>query len=115
MAVASRVDSQKINFGQIRNVLIPDLPDEHQAEVERQYLEMADCHDRAMAIKERVLEVSGVESGQYGQNINALAEEKPGYTSAMREAKARLDHLVTQLVAVVDGHQVQLSAFSPVN
>jgi hypothetical protein len=106
------VDSQKINFGQIRSLLIPDLSAKDQASIEQHYLEMAGCHDRAMAIKERLLNATGVEPGQYGQAINALAEEKPAYRQAMREARARLDHLLAELVAVIEGRQTELKAYS---
>ncbi len=105
------VDSQKINFGQIRSMLIPDLAEDQQNEVERQYLGMAAFHDRAMAIKERLLDETGVEPGQYGQTINALADERPEYRNALSEAKARLDHLITQLIAVLDGRQNRLLRF----
>ena len=105
------VDSQKINFGQVRSILIPEMRLEQQTEVERQYLQMASCHDRAMAIKERLLEESGIEPGQYGQAINAEAEKRPGYRKAMAEAKQRLDDLLAQLVAVIEGRQSKLKPF----
>jgi hypothetical protein len=105
------VDSQKINFGQIRSVLIPEISFEQQTEVERQYLEMAACHDRAMAVKERLLEQTRIDPGQYGQAINAEAEKKPAYRNAMAEAKERLDHLLTQLVMVIEGRQTKLKPF----
>jgi hypothetical protein len=106
------VDSQKINFGQIRSLLIPDLASKEQAAVEELYLEMAGFHDRAMAIKERLLNETGIDPGQYGQAINALAEDKPAYRQAMREAKARLDHLLAELVAVIEGRQNELRPYS---
>src|SRR6266478_3859907 len=39
------VDSQKINFGQVRSLLIPVLPAIIQKEAQKQYLEMSKCHD----------------------------------------------------------------------
>jgi hypothetical protein len=105
------VDSQKINFGRIRALLIPDMPVANQSECETQYLEMSQCHDRAMAIKERLLQESGIEPGQYGEAINELANERPAYRRGMAEAKERLDHLIQQLEAVIEGSQRKLKPF----
>jgi hypothetical protein len=105
------VDSLKINFERIRSLLIPPTTEENQADVQRQYLEMFRHHERAMAIKERLLEETGVEPGQYGETINTLANEKPAYCRATEEAKERLDHLVTQLEAVIEGRQRKLKSF----
>jgi hypothetical protein len=105
------VDSQKINFGQIRSLLIPDLAENQQAEVEAQYLAMATAHDQAMSIKERLLQEAQIEPGQYGEAINRLAEEKPAYRRSMEEAKKRLDHLLIELVAVIEGRQKKLKPF----
>ncbi len=106
------VDSLKINFGRIRSLLIPDAEDDVQKEVQRQYLEMSKLHDRAMAIKERLLEESGIDPGQFGEAINKLANEKPAYRRAMEEAKERLDHLVAQVEAVIEGQQKKLRPFA---
>jgi hypothetical protein len=105
------VDSSGINFGRIRDILIPDVPPELQQDVERQYLAMAACHDRAMAIKERLLDESGIEPGQFGEAINELAEGRPAYRRNRDEAKRRLDHLLAELVAVIEGRQTELTAF----
>jgi predicted Rossmann fold nucleotide-binding protein DprA/Smf involved in DNA uptake/SAM-dependent methyltransferase len=105
------VDSQKINFGRIRGLLIPDLAKETQKEVERQYLEMSRFHDRAMSIKERLLEETGVDPGQFGETINSLAEEKPAYCRAMEEATERLKHVIGQLEAVIEARQARLNPF----
>jgi hypothetical protein len=105
------VDSQKINFSRIRALLIPVLSKSIQQEVETQYLSMSKYHDRAMAIKERLLEETGVEPGQFGETINALAEERPAYRRAMKEAAVRLTHLIEQLEAVIDGRQRKLKSF----
>ena len=61
------VDSQKINFGQVRSLLIPALPDNEQKEVEKQFLAMSKCHNKAMAIKEEIRVSNGVESGRFGE------------------------------------------------
>ena len=105
------VDSQKINFGQIKCILIPDVPERLQQEVEHQYLEMSAHHDRAMAIKERLLEETGIEPGQYGEAINRIAEESPAYRRNRDAAKRRLDHLLAELVAVIEGRQKKLKPF----
>jgi hypothetical protein len=109
--VVHGVDSSGISFGRIRDILIPDVSNELQLDIEAQYLEMSKCHDRAMAIKERLLEETGVEPGQFGDTINSLANEKPAYCRAMKEAKERLDHVVTQLEAVIEGRQRKLKPF----
>jgi hypothetical protein len=105
------VDSQKINFGRIRGILIPQLASAIQKECEKQYLAMSRYHDRAMTIKEQVLVESDIEPGRYGEEINALAEEKPAYNRAMREAKERLEHLIAQLEAVIEGRQKKIDPF----
>ena len=64
-----------------------------------------------MTIKERLLAESDIEPGRYGEEINSLAEEKPAYNRAMREAKERLEHLIGQLEAVIEGRQKHLEAF----
>jgi hypothetical protein len=74
-------------------------------------MEMAAAHDRAMAIKERLLQEVQIEPGQYGEAINRLAEEKPAYRRNMEEAKKRLDHLLTELVAVIEGRQKKPKPF----
>jgi hypothetical protein len=110
--VTHGVDSSGISFGQIRAVLIPVLAVALQQGAERQYLEMAACHDRAMEIKERLLQESGIAPGQYGESINELAEGRPAYRRNMQEAKQRLEHLLAELVAVIEGRQEKLTPFS---
>jgi hypothetical protein len=105
------VDSSGISFGRIRAILIPALANGIQAGIEQQYLDMAACHDRAMAIKERLLEETGIKPGQYGEAINSLAEDKPAYRRNMEEAKKRLDHLLAELVAVIEGRRKTLRAY----
>jgi hypothetical protein len=92
-------------------LLIADLPRKTQEAVQAQYLAMSRHHDRAMAIKERLLVENDVEPGRYGEEINALADEKPAYRRAMREAKERLDHLIVELEAVIDGRQKNIEPF----
>jgi len=43
----------------IRKLLIPPATASIQSEVENQYRRMSECHERAMAIKERLLDESG--------------------------------------------------------
>src|SRR3989441_7261139 len=69
------VDAMTISFGQIKRIEIPELSAGLQFYVRRQYLAMARQHDRAIAIKERLLDESGVAPGQYGEAINALADK----------------------------------------
>lgn len=109
--VVHGVDSQKINFGRIRALLIPHHSNAIQKQVESQYLAMSRYHDRAMSLKERLLVESDIEPGRYGEEINSLAEEKPAYNRAMREAKERLDHLVAQLESVIEGRQKKIEPF----
>jgi hypothetical protein len=105
------VDSQKINFGQVRSLLIPILPSHLQETVEEQYLLMSKCHDRAMGIKERLLLSQGVDSGRYGETINSLANENGAYKRAMAEAQERLKHLAAELESVLEGEQKQIRRF----
>ncbi|HVC97318.1 MAG TPA: hypothetical protein VND64_26795 [Pirellulales bacterium] len=105
------VDSTSISFGRIRATLIPEAPGPLQQEVERQYTEMSENHERAMRIKERLLDETGADPGYNGEEINALAEEKPAYKRALREAKERLDHLMAELEAVIEGRRDTLRPF----
>jgi hypothetical protein len=105
------VDSQKINFGQVRSLLIPVLAADNQKEVQKQYLEMSKCHDRAMVIKEEILVSDGVGSGRYGETINNLANESPRYKRAMAEAQERLKHLIAELEALLDDQQKKIKPF----
>jgi hypothetical protein len=105
------VDSQKINFGQIRSLLVPALAEVIQKDIQKQYLEMSKCHYTAMAIKEEILVSDGVDSGRYGETINNLANESPRYKQAMAEAQERLRHLIAELEAVLDGKQKKIRLF----
>jgi hypothetical protein len=86
-------------------------PADTQKEVQKQYLEMSKCHDRAMVIKEEILVSDGVGSGRYGETINHLANESPRYKRAMAEAQERLKHLIAELEAVLDGEQTNIRPF----
>ena len=66
---------------------------------------MSKYHDRAMAIKERLLEEHKIEPGQYGEAINALADKNAAYRRAASEAEQRLKHLILELEAVLEGEQ----------
>lgn len=105
------VDSTSISFPRIRALLIPPLGDASQTEVETQYLAMSKCHDRAMAIKERLLEEHKIKPGQYGEAINAFADENASYRRAASEADQRLKYLIAELEAVLDGKQKKLRLF----
>jgi hypothetical protein len=105
------VDSSGISFGRIRAIRIPPLRAAQQLEVERQYLAMSRCHDRAMIVKERLLEESGIDPGQYGEAINDLADQHAAYQRAMPEAQNRLQHLIAELEAVLDGEQERIRPF----
>lgn len=105
------VDSQKINFGQVRSLLLPVLAGSIQEEVEKQYSAMARCHDRAMAIKEEILVSEAVDSGRYGEVINNLANESAAYRRALTEAQERLKHLIAELEAVIEGRHKQIKPF----
>ena len=105
------VDSQKINFGHVRNLILPELPEGVQSEVERQYVQMSKCHDRAMAVKEKLLRHRGIEAGRYGEAINALVSKNATHNRAAREAKRRLDYLIAQLEAVIEGSQKKIKPF----
>lgn len=105
------VDSQKINFGQVRGLLIPVLPANVQKEVQKQYLEMSKCHDRGMAVKEEILLSERIDSGRFGETINNLANESSRYKRAMAEAQERLKHLIAELEAVLEGEQKKIRPF----
>ena len=106
------VDAMTISFGQIRRIEIPRLAVDIQFTVRKQYLAMSKQHDRAMAIKERLLQESGIEVGQYGEAINELANKNCDYKQAMEEAQARLRHVIGELEAVLDGKQKKIRPFS---
>jgi len=105
------VDSQKINFGHIRGLLLPVVSEKTQAEVERQCLKMSQCHDKAMAIKEELLANQRIKAGRYGGAINDAVGENAVHNRAVQEAKERLDHLIGELEAVMEGRQKKLKVF----
>jgi hypothetical protein len=105
------VDSTGISFGRIRELLIPVVSMELQQVVENQYVTMSKFHERGMAVKERLLQETRIAPGQYGEAINSLAMEKPAYRRAMHEAKARLDHLIAQLDAVIEKKQKSIKPY----
>ena len=106
------VDAMTISFGRIRAIEIPVFPESVQFQVEEQYLKMAKCHDRGMAIKERLLEESGIEPGQYGEAVNKLASKNAAYMRAMTEAQDRLKHLVGELEAVLEGERKRIRPYA---
>ncbi len=106
------VDAMTISFGSIREILVPVLAESVQCEVERQYLAMSKQHDRAMTIKERLLDESGIAPGQYGEAINDLANQNGAYKRAMAEAQERLKHIVVELEAVLEGEQKKIRPFA---
>lgn len=73
---------------------------------------MAKQHDRALTIKDRLLDESGSDPGQYGEAINNLADKNPGYKRAMAEAQARLKHLISELEVVLDAEQKKIRPFA---
>lgn len=105
------VDSSGISFSRIRAIQIAPLGEARQTEIERQYLAVSNCHNRAMALKERLLEEGEIAPGQYGEAINALADKNGAYRRARNEAKQRLDHLIAQLEALLEGEQKKLNPF----
>jgi hypothetical protein len=106
------VDAMTISFGRIRAIEIPLLPELIQSQVESEYRKMSKRHDRAMTIKERLLKESGTDPGQYGEAINALANQNAGYKRAMTEAQARLKHLIAELEALLEGEQKKIRPFA---
>jgi hypothetical protein len=105
------VDSTGISFDSIRAILIPVLAEKQQKAIQRQYLAMSRCHGRAMAIKERMLEDAGIEPGQYGEAINALAGGNAAYNRAIAGANERLEHLVSELGLVIEGRTRKIAPF----
>jgi hypothetical protein len=64
-----------------------------------------------MAIKERLLEEHKIEAGQYGEAINAFANENAAYRRVASEAEQRLKHVISELEAVLDGKQKKFRPF----
>ena len=64
-----------------------------------------------MVVKERLLEQSGIDPGQYGEAINNLARQNTTCQRAMTEAENRLQHLIAELEAVLDGQQERIRPF----
>ncbi|HEY2951022.1 MAG TPA: hypothetical protein VGK40_00485 [Verrucomicrobiae bacterium] len=106
------IDAMTISFSSIREILIPVTSEGVQREVQRQYLAMSKQHDRAMSIKERLLDQNAIEPGQYGEAINELANQNAAYKRAMAEAQERLKHLIAELEAVLEGEQKKIRPFA---
>jgi len=64
-----------------------------------------------MTIKERLLEKSGIDPGQYGEAINKLAEQNGAYQRAMTESQTRLRHMLAEVEAVLTGQRDTIRAF----
>jgi hypothetical protein len=105
------VDAMTISFIRIRAMMIPLITTIQQHEIERQYRDMSKFHDRAMAIKEQLLDESGIRPGQYGEAINDLADQNASYKRAMAEAQERLKHLISELEAVLEGERKKIRAY----
>ena len=105
------VDAMTISFIRIRAMVIPPITTIQQNEIERQYRDMSKFHDRAMAIKERLLDESGVRPGQYGEAINELADQNASYKRARAEAQGRLKHLISELEAVLEGERKKIRPY----
>lgn len=106
------VDSTGISFESIRAIRIPVLSEKLQLAVEREYLAMSRRHERAMAIKEKLLKESGIAPGQFGEAINSLALRDHVYNQAFAEAEERLIHLTDHLEAVLNGREKDLKPYS---
>jgi hypothetical protein len=106
------VDAMTISFIRIRAMKLPLLTAALQIEIESQYRDMSRFHDRAMALKERLLEQSGIKPGQYGEAINELAGQNASYKKAMGQAQERLSHLIAELEAVLEGKQARIRPYS---
>jgi hypothetical protein len=106
------VDAMTISFGRIREIKIPVLRESVQSDIERDYLMMSRQHDRAMAIKERLLDETGIEPGQYGEAINELAKQNLAYRKAYADAQKRLAHLIAEVEAVLEGEIKKIRPFS---
>ena len=106
------LDEHQPTPARIRAIEIPVVPEAVQFEVQCEYCEMSKCHARAMAIKERLLEESGIEPGQYGEAINELAKKNAAYKRAIAEAQERLKHLIDELEALLEGNQKKIRAFA---
>jgi len=105
------VDAMTISFIRVRAIVIPPLMVVLQSEIERQYRDMSRCHDRAMAIKDQLLDQSRIQPGQYGGAINELANENASYKRAMAEAQERLKHLISELEALLEGEQKRIRPY----
>jgi hypothetical protein len=64
-----------------------------------------------MAIKERLLDESGIDPGQYGEAINDLANQTPAYRKAAAEAQERLKYVISQLEVLLEGEQKKIKSF----
>jgi hypothetical protein len=106
------VDSTGISFDCIRAIQIPVLPQRLQQAVEREYLAMSHHHNKAMAIKERLLTETGIDPGQYGEAVNALANANPVYRRSFAEAEKRLTHLLGHLEAVIRGTESTIPRYA---
>jgi hypothetical protein len=105
------VDAMTISFGRIRAIQVPPVTVGQQNEIERQYREMSRFHDRAMAIKERILDQSRIHPGRYGETINALATQNAAYSRAVAEAQDRLKHLIAELEAAFEGERKRIRPY----
>jgi len=110
--VVHGVDSQKINFGRIKELLFPDASDNNQQRIDELYHRMAGCHRKAMAVKESLLHHLGIEPGRYGEAINHAAQRDPVFRRSTEEAKLLLSHLISEVEGLVEGSRRNIKLYS---
>lgn len=102
MRICSGVGSVKVNFDEVRSIVIPDVPRGLQVELRAEYLKVSNYHEVAMEAKGGMLRA--VEHGDVGVERRYRAE----YERNIVTAQTLLNDLVQQLEELIEGKRTRI-------
>ena len=102
MRICSGVGSVKVNFDEIRSILIPVIPQGLQRQIRIEYSRVGTYHEEAMEAKGKMLK-----AGEYG---NTAAEERyrAEYERNIAIAEAMLNDLIRQVEEIIEGKRTEI-------
>jgi len=102
MRICSGVGSVKVNFDEVRSILIPVIPQGLQAQVRAEYSGIRNHHEVAMEAKGRMLRAS--------EHSNRAAEERyhTEYQQNIAIAESMLNDLIRQVEEIIEGKRTEI-------
>jgi hypothetical protein len=100
--ICSGVGSVKINFDEVRSIVIPIVPQALQSQVRTEYLKVGQHHETAMEAKGAMLK-----AGEHG---NEAAQQHYGaeYERSLGIAEGLLNDLIHQVEEVIEGKRTEI-------